>query len=76
MYNGGHLAHKFTEPEADSKYEISSDFLDELNTGGLTLPTLSTVYFVHCAFKLTEQLSSEKFQCRKYVSKLLMFVAH
>ena len=74
VYIAGHLAHKFTEPEADPENEISSEFLDELNRGGLTLPTLSSVYFVHCAFKLTDQLSSEYYQCRKYVSKLFSFI--
>ena len=46
-YLAGHLVHKFGEFEADDEEEISSAFLDELNRGGLSMPTLPTVYFVH-----------------------------
>ena len=36
-------------PQVDNDEEsISSTFLDELIRGGLTVPTLSTVFFMHC----------------------------
>ena len=53
------LKHKIVDV-LDEK--TSSDFLDELNRGGLTLPSFSTVYFVHSAFRLFEKLSSDR--CR------------
>ena len=44
VYLGGFLTHKYIEVNADEE-EISSEFISELNRGGLHLPTLNTVYF-------------------------------
>ena len=35
--------------------EVSSEFLDNLNRGGLIVPTMSTVFFVHNAYNLHDQ---------------------
>ena len=38
--------------------EVSSEFLDNLNRGGLSVPTMSTVFFVHNAYNLHDQLNA------------------
>ena len=49
IYIAGYIAknHKQTD-EDDSEECVSSTFLDELNRGGMTVPNLSTAFFVHC----------------------------
>ena len=47
---------------------LSSDFLDNLNRGSLTLPTLSTVHFVHTAYHIYTNL---KFRCNKSFAEVL-----
>ena len=78
VFIGGHLVHKFGEPEMDLENvdnAISTEFLDELNRGGLSIPTFSTIHFVHCAFRLSTQLPPEKLQCRLFLSKLLSYIS-
>ena len=47
---------------------LSTEFLDNLNKGGLSLPTLSTVYFVHTVYHLHQNL---KLRCNKHFAELL-----
>jgi hypothetical protein len=49
----------------------SSDFIKHLDRGGLSVPKLSTVFFVHSAVHVISQLSPVKAGCRKYVANLL-----
>ena len=51
--------------------EVSSEFLDNLNRGGLSVPTMSTVFFVHNAYKLHDQA---KMRCRFQFAELISFV--
>ena len=71
VYIAGHLVHKFGEllPQSDEE-EISTEFLDDLNRGGLSVPTFSTVFFVHVAHQVLEKLPSSKARCRNYLKRL------
>ena len=71
VYIAGHLTHKFGHllPESQEE-EISTEFLAELNRGGLSVPTLSTVFFVHAAYVTHEKLNSEKGRCRNFLRRL------
>jgi hypothetical protein len=57
IFLAGFLEHKFNtrvafvEPETAEDL-IDSDFITNLNRGGLTVPKISTVHFVHAAHKL------------------------
>ena len=70
VYIAGHLVHKFGELEVDTEDEISSEFLDVLNRGGLNMPALSTVHFVYSGTSLIEKLPLERRRCRTYLVKL------
>ena len=74
VFLGGFLAHKHEEQNVDEEEEISSEFITELNRGGLHLPTLSTVYFVHCAINLHNKLEKPRQNCSKYFQNLLTFI--
>ena len=74
VYIAGHLVHKFGEFEADDEEEIFSALLDELNRGGLSMPTLSTVDFVHSGKNLVEQIPSGRRGCRTYLAKILSLI--
>ena len=51
VYIAGHLVHKFgVHCTDDEDFELTSEFTEQLDHGGLSLPTLSTVFFVHSAF--------------------------
>ena len=72
-YIAGYIVYKFgdntyMEVEEGDCDPISSDFLDNLNRGDLSLPTLSTVYFVHTAYHLHENL---KLRVNKHFAELL-----
>ena len=60
--------------EAETEETLSTVFLDELNRGGLSMPTLHTVYFVHCAVKLQELIPQPCQNCGKYFQRLLAFI--
>ena len=53
---------------------VSTEFLDEYSRGGLSIPTLDTVYFVHCANRLHEFLDKSKKSCGKYFERLLAYI--
>ena len=40
----------------------------------MNLPTLNTVYFVHCAINLHNKLEVPRRNCNKYFKKLLAFI--
>ena len=71
VYIAGHLVHKFGKllPQSDEE-EISTESLDELNRGGLSVPTLSTVFFVHVAHQTHGALPPGKARCRNYLKRL------
>ena len=73
IYISGHLVHKYgnntyMEVEEDDLETVSSEFLDNLNRGGLSIPTLSTVFFVHTAYHIYENL---QLHCSKHFAELL-----
>ena len=53
---------------------VCSEFTQQLDRGGLSVPKLSTVYFVHSAVHIISKLSPPKAGCRKYVATLLSHV--
>ena len=44
VFIGGHLVHKYGDPDADCEEEISTEILDVLNRGRLSMPT----FFQQC----------------------------
>ena len=71
VYIGGFLSHKFTQPDIDMSEDVTCDFLEELSRGRLHIPTLNTVYFVHNAVHLYENLTDSRKNCSKYFQHLL-----
>ena len=69
----GYLEHKFrgksVETEDIEDHHINSDFVTNLNRGGLTVPLLSTVHFVHSAYKLFDKCNLHC--CRAHFSQAL-----
>ena len=55
---------------------VSTEFLQELDRGGLRVPTLSTTCFLQTAVHLLEVLQRAKNSCRTYVTKVLSFYDH
>ena len=73
VYLSGYIVHKFgdntyMEVNEGDRDLLFTEFLDNLNKGGLSLPTLSTVYFVHTAYYLHKNL---KLRCNKHFAELL-----
>ena len=54
--------------------QVLSEFTQQLDRGGLSMPKLSTVFFVHSAINITKQLSPPTSGCRQYLAKLLSYV--
>ena len=52
VYIAGHLVFKYGKylDASDEEEEVTTEFLTELSRGGLSVPTLSTVHFVHTAY--------------------------
>jgi hypothetical protein len=73
VYVAGYLMRKFGTQvdEADDEPCANSDFIKELNRGGLTIPTLSTVFLVHSANHLISALDCQKKNCCAYCSRLI-----
>ena len=57
------------ETEDIDNHHINSDFVTNINRGGLTVPLLSTVHFVHSAYKLFDKCNLHC--CRAYLSQAL-----
>ena len=69
VFIAGFLTYKHLGPgEGD---EVSSEFLQELDRGGLRVPTLDTTCFVHIAINLLGKLPEPKNRCRVYIMKIL-----
>ena len=70
IYIAGYIA-KQSKRDYDAEECVSSEFLDELDRGGLTLPTMSTVFFVQSGMHAQKTISSPRLRCRNYFIKLL-----
>ena len=77
VYIAGHLTHKYltNDDDDDDDYAVSTEFLDNLNRGGLSLPKLSTTFFVHASLKAFENLNNDQKQCRNYIEKCFSFIS-
>ena len=60
--------------EADDEPNVTSDFIKELDRGGLTIPTLATVFFVHSANHLISSIDCCKKNCCSYCSRLISVI--
>lgn len=75
IFLAGYLEHKFqanimsVETEDVDDHHINSEFLKNLNRGGLTIPLLSTVHFVHSAYELFHKCNLHC--CRAHLSQAL-----
>ena len=71
VYIAGHLVHKYGKDLDGSNEEenITTEFLTELSRGGLSVPTLSTVHFVHVAYMTYPKVSSGGL-CKNYLKRL------
>ena len=73
IFLAGYLEHKFrgksVETEDIDGHHINSNFVTNLNRGGLTVPLLSTVHFVHSAYKLFDKCNLHC--CRAHLSQAL-----
>lgn len=77
IYVAGFLTHRYGRSMASNPEEecsISSTFVQELDRGGLSLPTLSTAFFVHTAIHMDTVLSPSKHSCREYFAKTLSYI--
>lgn len=65
-YVAGHLVHKYgyTLHNIERSEDILTEYLTELNRGGLHVSTLSTVFFVHSAYQAHSKISLKKQRCR------------
>ena len=73
IYIAGYITNQ-TKIEHDSEESVSCEFLDELNRGGLTLPTMATVFFVQCGMHAQNSITSPRLRCRIYFTKLLQLI--
>ena len=53
---------------------VSSEFTQQLDRGGLSIPKLSTVYLVHSAVYIISKLNTLKAGCRNFITTLLSYV--
>ena len=74
VYLAGYLVHKYREPDVNEDEEVPCEFITELSRGGLSVPTFTTVYFVHNAINLYNLLDSCRKSCCEYFQKLLSFI--
>ena len=74
IYIAGHLIHKFGNDEGEELL-YSTEFIESLSRGGLTVPTLSATFLVHCAMRIRENIDPAKARCRSYLKKCFAYVA-
>ena len=78
IYIAGFLTHKFAESvtlnNEEDEISIPSTFVQELNRGGLSLPSLSTAFFVHAAVYIEKYLSPSQHNCRSYFARALSYI--
>ena len=76
IFLAGYLEHKSrgksVETEDIDNHHINSDFVANLNSGGLTVPLLSTVHFVDSAYKLFDKCNLHC--CRVHLSHLYIIL--
>jgi len=60
--------------ETDDEPCVTSDFITELDRGGLSIPTLEKVFFVHSANHLLSATDSCKKYCCSYCSRLISVI--
>ena len=77
IYIAGYLSHKHSpmeqENETDEEY-VTSEFLEQLNRGGLRVPTVNMVFLVHTAIHLHEKIDKSRRSSTKYFQSILAFV--
>jgi hypothetical protein len=56
--------------EIEDELFMTSDFIQELNRGELTVPNLASVFFVHSTYHVVNIVDSGKKHCCSYCSKL------
>ena len=69
VFIAGFLSYKHLGPGKGDK--VSNEFLQELDRGGLRVPTLDTTYIVYIAINLLGKLPEPKNRCRVYIMKFL-----
>ena len=77
IYIACYLTHKHSAEFANENVDdamVSSEFLNELNRGGLRVPTLNMVFFVHSAFTLYSKVDKSRLNCTKYFQSLIALV--
>ena len=74
VYLAGFLAFKFSDSELALEETIPCNFISELNRGGLHVPTLSTVFFVHSAMNIHDKIDASRQKCTRYIRKLLSMI--
>jgi hypothetical protein len=80
IFVAGFLTRKYDTQTASNNDDdaqeltVSSEFTQQLDRGGLSIPKLSTVFFVHSAVHVISKLSPPKAGCRKYIASLLSYV--
>ena len=70
----GYLMRRFgikDDDAVDGEPFMTSDFIQELKRGGLTIPTLATVSFVHSAYHLISAVDNRKKSCCSYCYRLI-----
>ena len=78
IFLAGYFEHKYRsnilriKTQNDDDHRINSEFLTNLNIGGLTVPLLSTVHFVHSAYKLFGKCNLHC--CRAHLSHALRHI--
>lgn len=74
VYIAGYLVHKYGLGEESEEDSVSNKFVEELDRGGLSVPTLGIVFFVHCAINVHEKLTAPRKHCGNYVAKLFSLI--
>jgi hypothetical protein len=72
VYVAGFLSHKHNIQDPSAAF--STEFLDSLNRGGLTVPTLNVVFFVHLVVIIHELLPKSEKYCHRYVTKWFQYI--
>ena len=73
VFIGGFLILNHGQPDVDEG-EVSSEFLNELNRGGLSIPTLNAVFFIHCATSAHENIPEIRRNCTVYFKILISYI--
>ena len=72
IYIEGCLSKNYTGDEATEN--VSSKFLDGLNGGGRSIPTLLTVFFVLSGIHIQTWIQTPQTRCRSYLIRLLPYI--